>query len=154
MVLSISEILEKASKAKKIEEKVSILRANYSPALVWVLKIAFHPEIKWLLPEGKPPYKPSEFYDVHGALLREYRKLQYFVSNQGYDGLRQLKREMMFIEFLETIDKNDAELILSIKDGKMPYKTITYRLVEIAFPDLLPPSKTEENEQAEKDVQA
>jgi hypothetical protein len=156
MILSISEILDKASKAKTFEDKVTVLRNNTTPALIWVLKIAFHPDIKWLLPPGNPPYKPSEFFDVHGALRRDYRKLQYFVSNQGYDSLRQLKREVMFVELLETIHKDDAVLLLAIKDGKMPYKSISYRLVAEAFPGLLPPrdSETKENEQAEKDVQA
>lgn len=146
MILSVSEILEQASKAKSIEEKVTILQKNSCPALIWVLKIAFHPDIKWLLPEGRPPFKPSQFIDVHGALRREYRKLVYFVNNQGYDNMKQHKREQVFIELLETIDKSDAELLLALKDGKMPYKTITKRVASMAFPGLVPVDE-KENEQ-------
>jgi hypothetical protein len=39
---------------------------------------------------------------------------------------------------LEALDPDDAELLLSIKDKKMPYKGITYDLVASTFPGLLP----------------
>lgn len=155
MILSISEILEKISKLKSFEEKVSTLQASQTPALIWVLKICFHPDIKTLLPEGPAPYRPSEYPDNHGALRRDYRKLAYFFSNQGYDNIRKSKREVMFVELLETIDKEDAKLLVAIKDKKMPYKGITYRLVETAYPGLLPSTKVEKKEdEHQENVQA
>lgn len=151
MILSVSEVLEKASKLKSFEEKVAFLQQNTSTALIVILKACFHPDIKFLLPEGDPPYKPSEFHDDHGVLLREYRKMFYLVSGTGYDEMNQIRRERIFIEMLESINRDDAKLLLAVKDKKMPYKTITYRLVETAFPGSLPPkakSDVKEDEQA------
>jgi len=44
----------------------------------------------------------------------------------------------MFIELLETVDAEEAELIIAAKDKKSPYKNITKKLVQEAFPGLLP----------------
>ena len=42
----------------------------------------------------------------------------------------------MFIQTLESIDPEDAELLCSIKDKKIPYKGITSKLVTEAYPGL------------------
>jgi hypothetical protein len=44
----------------------------------------------------------------------------------------------MFIEFLEALAPADAELIVSIKEKKLPYKGLTEDIVRAAFPGLLP----------------
>jgi hypothetical protein len=43
---------------------------------------------------------------------------------------------MLFIQFLETIDKDDAKLMIAVKDKKIPFKGITSNMVKKAFPDL------------------
>jgi hypothetical protein len=47
-----------------------------------------------------------------------------------------MKREMLFIQFIEGIDKDDAVLIVAMKDKKLPFKGITADIVKKAFPDL------------------
>ena len=48
-----------------------------------------------------------------------------------------LKRETQFVDFLESIDTDDAKLILYIKDKrKLPYSRITKKLFEDAWPAL------------------
>jgi hypothetical protein len=41
----------------------------------------------------------------------------------------------MFIEMLESVDFNDAKLLLALKEKKMPFKSITKKLVMEAFPN-------------------
>ena len=49
--------------------------------------------------------------------------------------MKSLRRETMFIEMLESVDFNDAKLLLSLKEKKMPFKSITKKLVMEAFPN-------------------
>lgn len=140
---SISEILEEASKASTNEDKIRILRANDSFALRVVLQYALDPNIKWLLPKGKVPYKPSDYPDAHGVLYKEARRLYLFVEG-GNPNLKQPRREYLYIELLESVDKKDAELLVAIKDKKIPYKGINYKLVKEAFPEILPDVEVKE----------
>lgn len=132
-----SEILEKVSKEKSKRKRLEILRENDSLPLKIVLQYCFDPNIKWLLPEGEVPYKPNDLPDLESIFFKEARRMYLFVQG-GNDNLAQTKRELLFIELLENLDKNDAALIASIKDKKMPYKYVTYKLAKEAFPDILP----------------
>ena len=87
------------------------------------------------MPEGKPPYKPNEYVDQEGILFSEARKLYLFVEG-GNNNLTKMRREMLFIQFIEGIDKNDAELICAVKDKKLPFKSLTADVVKQAFPNL------------------
>ena len=52
---------------------------------------------------------------------------------------KRTRKEQLFIELLEVLDPDDAELLIAMKDRKMPYENITEDLVRKTFPDLLPP---------------
>ena len=81
MKKSIYSILKNISESSKTkEELISSLRLYGSPVIRTVLKYAYDPSIKWLLPEGNPPYKSCDFLDQEGRLLTEVRKLYLFVS--------------------------------------------------------------------------
>jgi hypothetical protein len=137
MRVGIAEILEKISKMKRKDDRVKALRENDSFALKTVLQGALHPDIKWLLPEGVPPYKPTELVDQENVFFHDSRKLIHFIEG-GNPSLNQVKREAMFIEMLETVAPADAELLCVIKDKKLPWKTITPEIVLQAFPGLFP----------------
>lgn len=136
MRLSISEILQNASKLTKKEEKIEYLRTNYNPVLGNILKYTFNKEYVWDLPPGDPPYKPNEFPDSHGMLYTEARKLYLFLRG-GNPNLTPFKREMLFINLLETVHPEDAKLLLSVKDKKLPYKGLTLNLIKEAYPGLI-----------------
>ena len=137
MKIGMAEFLEKVSKLKKKEDKVEALKFNNSYPLRTILQAAFDPRIRFLLPEGDPPYKPNDLNDQEGVLLRECRKLVYFVDG-AYPNLKQIKREQMFVELLENIAPADAKMLCSIKDKKFPFKGITEDMVREAIPGLLP----------------
>lgn len=134
--VSVAEFLEKVGKLRKTQEKIDALKANDSYVLRVILQGAFDPNVKWLLPEGVPPYKPNELVDQEHILINEARKILYFV--EGFHDLPTPKREMMFIELLETVAPKDAELLCAIKEKKLPFNGITLFHVKEAFPGLIP----------------
>ena len=136
MKLGLAEILKKASEFDKKQEKIDWLNKWDSVALRTVLKLAYDPRIKFLLPEGKPPFKSNELPDLQSVLYSELRKMYLFLDG-GHQTLNQTRREYLFIQLLENLDKEDAELIATIKDKKLPYKGITKKLVEEMYPGLL-----------------
>ena len=49
-------------------------------------------------------------------------------------------------------DPQDAVLLIAIKDKKLSYKGLTYKLVKDTWPDLLPDVEEEKQEIAEESV--
>lgn len=135
--VGLAEFLDKVSKLKKKEDKIAALRYNDSFQIRTILQAAFDPRVKWLLPEGTPPYTPSALVDQENVLINDCRKLIYFVEG-GSPNLKPIRRETMFVEMLEAVAPADAVLLCSLKEKKLPYKGITVDLVREAFPDLLP----------------
>jgi len=151
MKLGIAEILEKTSTIKGTDEKVAFLRNNFNPALATVIKYALDPTIKWLLPEGTPPFKPNPHLDQQSALYSEARRLYLFVEG-GNPNLNQVRREFLFIQLLENLDAKDAALVAAIKDKKIPYRGINAKLIEQAFPGLLPAVATKKESTSEQAI--
>jgi hypothetical protein len=141
MRVGVAEFLEKVSKLKKKEERIDALKANDSFVIRTILQGAFDPRVKWALPEGEPPYKPNDLVDQENVLIHDARKLIHFIEG-GTPGLKQLKREAIFIEMLESVAPADAKLLCSIKEKKLPWKGITPEIVKEAFPGLLPDEQT------------
>lgn len=134
--LGISEILKKASEQKSTEDKVRVLRENNSPVLTMIIKYALDPTVVWDLPKGAPPYKENTYEDTQSMLYQEARRLYLFVKG-GNNELTPLRREQLFIGLLESLDRDDAKLLCSIKDKKLPFKGITKKVVDAAFPGLI-----------------
>jgi hypothetical protein len=55
----------------------------------------------------------------------------------GNPNLTPLKRESLFIGLIESIDPEDAKVLLAAKDKKLPVKGITSTIVNEAFPGLI-----------------
>ena len=135
MKLSISEILNTANKLTG-EQQIDYLRQNNSVLMETILRGAFDETIVWALPLGSPPYKPIELVDQQHVLFHECRKMYLFIQG-GHDNLKQQKREKIFIELLETVDPEDAKLLIAVKDKTLPYLNITPSVVNKAFPGIL-----------------
>lgn len=133
---SMSEILKTASEMPDKNSQVNWLRQQYRDAIGIVLRFALDPEIKFLLPDSDPPYQPCETNEAHGMLYTEARRLYLFVEG-GNPNLPQLRRETIFVQLLEGVDKEDAKLLLAMKNKTLPYG-ITEDLIREAFPGLLP----------------
>ena len=136
MKLGIAEILKKADQASTIEEKREIFIRNISQQLIDILRYVFDPKIKFLLPEGAMQYRPNQLLDCENVLYTETRRLYLFVEG-GHPTLTQPKRERLFRAVLENVGSDDAELLIHVKDKKLPYPTLTKDVVLRIFPNLL-----------------
>jgi len=142
---NILETLELVGKAKTREEKRQVLTDRDNFATRALLQLNYHPDVKWHLPPGKPPYTPGQVADsTPNSLHFEVKKLDYYVDPSPHD-LPMLRRESMFVELLERVDPNDAKLILAVKDRKLSYKGLSYKLVKDTWPDLLPDIEEKED---------
>lgn len=136
MKKSISEVLKLVSEQPNKQSKIDTLRENYSPVLAQILQCALDPRVKWLLPEGTPPFKENVYPGQETVLFSEARRLYLFLEG-GNPNLSNLRRETLFIQLLEMLHPDDAKVILAAKDKKVPYKGITVKLVNEAFPGLI-----------------
>ena len=137
--LLISEILRKVSNAKTKAEKIKLLRENNSTALRQLMIINFDESVISVLPEGEVPYTPNDapLGTDHTRLEHEYKGLYRFFQG-GDNRLSGLKREAMFVQLLEGLSGEEAELLCLIKDGQLSkkYKRITKAVVSEAFPQI------------------
>ena len=160
MRLGISEILDNVSKLQEDHDKINFLREHWSVPLGIVLRYALDPVIEWDLPEGEPPYNPTQSVESQGMLYAVAPKLWRMIKNDdavlsienggvvwkrpsavdlvSKYNTRQDRREKLFIEDLEAVDPADARLLVAIKDKKMPFDGVTRELVDAAFPGLIP----------------
>ncbi len=137
--LLISEVLRKVSNAKTKKEKIKLLQDNNSNALRQLLIWNFDESVVSMIPEGAVPYTPNDapVGTDHTRLEQEYRGFYRFVKG-GADKLPALRRETMFVQLLEGLSAEEAELLCLVKDGKLndKYKRITKAVISEAFPSI------------------
>jgi len=134
--LMVHEVLEAVSKKKSKAEKIKVLKDNESWALKDIIRGSMDSTVKWNLPEGTPPYKPSRAESAPTNLLKENSKFANFVQGGKGSKLPAFKREQMFIGLIEGIHPEDAKLVVDMINKKTP-KGLTRPLVKEAFPGLL-----------------
>lgn len=132
MVKGVAEVIAAAGAAKKQSDKIKVLRDNDSEALRLVFECVYNPTVEFLLPEGVPPYTPMlKEQDAQGRFFAETKKLYRFVKGGG-DNIRQVKREMLFIQMLEGLDPDDAVMVCRMKD-KQPFVGLDMATIKKAF---------------------
>ena len=127
-------IIEKIEAQTTVERQVDFLNLHSSYALKIVLGYGMDPGCKWLLPETDPPYTPLfNAADQEEKFYSECKKLMYFVDTDEGRTVKQIKREQLFIQVLESVDPRDAKLILRMKNKQLK---ISMEAVKQAFPNL------------------
>ena len=132
-----SEIATKVNNAKDKPRKLKVLKDHDSVPLRQVLKGAFHPDIKWLLPKGDNiPYTPNDapLGTDHTILSQEAKRLYLFIEG-GDNAISQNKRETTFVQMLEGLSAEEAEFLIAVVNKKVnnKYKGFTANLVKEAF---------------------
>jgi hypothetical protein len=134
----VSEIIQRVSNAKTRDEKIQILRHYDSPALRSVLIWNFDSKVESSLPVGEVPYRANDapIGTEHGRLIHEWRKFNHFVK--GVTDITQAKREIMFIQMLESLHESEAELMCILKDKQLHKRfKITKVVAQEAFPEIV-----------------
>ena len=131
-----SEILTKLGKIKSKKDKVNFLKQHNTDALRQIIKSSFDPKIKWALPYGEVPFIPNDAPEgtEHNVLSYEARKLYHYIEG-GNPQLSQNKREMMFVQLLEGLHPDEAEIVVAAKDKVLhqKYKGLSANVVKEAF---------------------
>jgi len=130
-------IFKEISNAKTHLEKVKILKENRNPMVDLLLELAFSKDIKITLPEGKPPYLKTGEADLFNAtLLYANRKQIELFINDNTTHIPQIKREQLFIDLLENLDIQEAELLCEVKDKNLTsYPGIKKKVIEKVYPE-------------------
>jgi len=132
----LSEVLQKLGKIKSKKDKVLYLKDNNTDALRQIIKSSFDPKIKWALPYGEVPYVQNEAPEgtEHNVLSYEVRKIYHFIES-GNSKISQNKREMMFVQMLEGLHPDEADVLVAAKDKILhqKYKGLSINVVKEAF---------------------
>ena len=70
------------------------------------------------------------------GLYNEERRLYLFIKG-GHPNLKSVRREEIFIQVLESVHPREAKVLLAVKEKNLPYKGLTKKLVDEAFPGLI-----------------
>ena len=131
-----SEILTRLGKIKTKKDKVTFLKQHNTDALRQIIKASIDPKIKWALPFGEVPFIPNDAPEgtEHNVLSYEARKLYHYIEG-GNPQLSQNKREMMFVQLLEGLHPDEAEIVVAAKDKVLhqKYKGLSDNVVKEAF---------------------
>ena len=134
----LSEVLAKVSKQRTKAKKIQVLKENESLHLKSVLIWNFDDTVVSVLPEGPVPFDKNEAPagTEHTYLAHEHKVLYNFIKG-GNDFLKPVKREQLFMQLLEGLHEDEAEVICLMKDKKLTDKyKITKTVVSEAFPDI------------------
>jgi hypothetical protein len=134
----LSEVLAKVSKQRTKAKKIQVLKENESLHLKAILIWNFDDTVVSVLPEGEVPYNKNEAPagTEHTYLAHEWKVLYNFVKG-GNDFLRPVKREQLFLQLLEGLHPDEADIVCLVKDKNLTEKyKLSRPVVEEAFPDI------------------
>jgi hypothetical protein len=161
------EILHLVSKQRSKAKKIEVLKKYETPCLKSIFIWNFDTTVESALPPGEVPYSGYDEQNVYNGTLSEkieqtvrdmyengsfslgntdasakttlrsqYQNLYHFVKG-GNGGLSQTRREMMFINLLESVHPLEAEILVLVKDKELQSKyKVTKEIVAEAYPDI------------------
>jgi hypothetical protein len=133
MVKQMYEVFDEFKAAKTKEEKVDVLRRNDTQTLRNVLIGALHPGIK---------YRVTDIPMSYSHMGVELNRMYLFVEGNPRipEGLTMKRTMEILTQMLEALEPKESEVFVGIlkKDLKVP--GLTAKVVNEAFPGLLPQS--------------
>ena len=127
-------VSKQRTKAKKVEVLKKYEHISLKVCLIW----NFDDTVISMLPDGEVPFNRSEapLGTDHTSLRKEWKNLYHFVKG-GNDSLSKTRRESMFIQMLEGLHPEEADILCLVKDQRLATKfKITKSVVESAYPDI------------------
>ena len=133
-----SEVLEEFEKAETKADRIAVLRKYDHPRfrdfLVYALntKIEFDVEV----PNWRPAVEPAGLNYTY--LESEVPKLYRFVKNhpQRPQGLSQEKQKQLLVVVLESLHKDEAQILADVLSRKFKLNNLTKKLVQEAYPGM------------------
>jgi hypothetical protein len=136
--MNIGEVFEHISSLTPAKRGPEIQRiCKIAPEIKLILQLTFNQSYEFDLPKGKPPFEPLNIPENFGykRLGREIRKFRYFMKTLT-PNMKRIKRESIFIEMLESVPAQEADVLVMIKDKKLKYKGITRKVLMDNIPEI------------------
>lgn len=138
---NVYEVLDDFRNATTKQDRLNILRGNDSYALKNVLIGAFDPRVKFTI-KTVPDYRKIDvppglsYSHMTEALSRVYLWVE--GNPKTPKGLSEKRATELLLQLLESLEPKEAEIFASMirKDLKIPHLTV--KLINEAFPGLLP----------------
>ncbi len=135
-----SEIFNEFQKATNKQERIAVLRKYDHKTFREFLVAAFHPNIQFDI--EPPPYRPApEPAGLNFTYLdMEMNKLYRFVKLHPMKpkGLTPDKQRSLMVVILESLHKDEADLLVRVFKKDLGIKFLTINLINEAFPGLIP----------------
>ena len=138
---NIYEVFDEFEQANTKAERMAVLEKNLSRTLVEVLQYTYHPGFQWKVKEMPENYRiPDTKPGISiSQLSTDIRRLYLF--QEGHPDAEKLtprKQNELLIQFLESIEPREAEVVMGIFKKDQGVKGLNYAFVKEAFPNLLP----------------
>ena len=141
MSKNIYEIFDEFELASSSKERKSVIERNLNQTLVNVLMLTYHPDYEWLVTDFPTEYKiPDTLPGISTCQLStELRKLYLFrKGDPAAESLSDRKRKELLLQFLESLEPREAEVVIGIFKKDQGIKGLNYKFVRDCFPDMLP----------------
>ena len=134
-----SEVLEEFGQATNKADRIAVLRKYDHPRFRSFLQAAFHPGIVFdvEIPKYRPAVEPAGLN--YAYLSTEMTKMYRFVKNHPSrpQGLTPEKQKSLLVVVLESLHKDEADLVVKMMNKDLQVKFLTANIVNEAFPGLL-----------------
>lgn len=141
MAKNIYEILDEFKAASTKQEKLDVLRRNWTPTLFNVFQLTFHPDVKWKISDWPKNYKTPDTAPgiSFSNMTNEIRRLYMF--QEGHPTAEKLspaKREELLMILLESLEPREAEVVIGILKKDLGIKGLTYKFVRDNIQGVVP----------------
>jgi hypothetical protein len=130
-----SEIFQEFQEAKTKQERINILRKYDHPSFRKFLFYIFSPDIEFdvMIPKYRPAPEPAGLN--YSYLVLEIDKLYRFIRNDPKrpEGLTSEKQRQLLLVILESLHKDEAELLVQVITNKFQIPFLTKGLITEAF---------------------
>lgn len=138
MIALYSEILDEFDKAETRADKIAVLRKHDHPRLREFFWYAFSEEVQFdvEVPKYKPAVEPAGLNMSY--LHMEVPKLYRFVINhpKRTPGLNGSRQQNLLIGILESVHKDEAEILVKLINKDLKIKYLTANIVKEAYPGI------------------
>lgn len=135
---TVAELLQEIKAAKTKSDRIKLLVSQKeNQGFMSIIRLQFDDRFVFDLPSGVPEgmklnTTPAGRGQV--TLNSETRKLHKFLKSSP---TKRYRKEGLFLGLLELLDKDEAEILLAVKDKKLGF-SLTRKIIDEAFPGLIP----------------
>lgn len=133
-----SEILDEFQKAQTKQERIAVLKKydhkNFREFLYYALEPTVEFDVE--VPNYRPAPEPAGLNYTYLDL--EVKKLYRFIKDHKLRpaGLTAQKQKQLFVVVLESLYKDEAELLVKVVQKKFKIPNLTIKLVQEAYPGM------------------